>query len=216
MCRDDDDNDGDGDDPEAAFDEMDAILGIAFGGKTSRSPQIEKAMEDRQMLFYTHEKCHKFIRRMWRPIDLVPTDQQLLGTDSRSHFGQCLQWLKTGLMPVLILLLSPILFFYQDPLEVTEMKEERKNQILELRRKRRMRRQNGGTSNQQGQNGYSFNMEGRNTQSIVQIKWNHFEKWMSTVATPRNRDVNFYEERGENLIHMISACDYSASIKTFL
>ena len=67
VCRDDDDDDGDGDDPEEAFDEMDAIVGITFGGNAARSPQIETAMDDKQMAFYTHEKCYKYIER-WEAV----------------------------------------------------------------------------------------------------------------------------------------------------
>ena len=175
VCRDDDDDDGDGDNPEDAFDEMDAILGISFGDNPSRSPQIELAIADGHMAFYTHQKCYKHIERMWRPFEWDTAENQMEGgaTALSSTTRCCQRWVVSLLQPLLVLALSPMLYFCQSPLNVEEMKEERKNQLL----KERSRWQRQNTVGRDDSNHFWLRAK-------VSTK-----KWLNQMATPRNRQA---------------------------
>ena len=80
-------------------------------------------MDDEQMEFYTHEKCYKHIERMWRPFE----KSSMGGIIGRSRdFAPSLhrfeQIVRAISRPLIVFLLSPLLYFFQDPLEVEEMK----------------------------------------------------------------------------------------------
>ena len=170
VCRDDDDDDGDGDDPEDAFQEMDAILGISFGGNPARSPQIETAMIDKQMAFYTHEKCYKHIERMWRPFEKPK------GSKSIVESLKCLA--KLILRPAFLLIFSPLLFFFHEPLSVEEMKFERKNQLISTSTRPPLKRRNAVKKREK-------------LSTIIRRFLSEAKLWMRQLSTPRNSFMNF-------------------------
>ena len=117
VCRDDGVYDGDGDDPLYAAQEMEVLLGICYGARKDKlSPLINTAMNKDIVDFYTHDKCYKFIEKMWNPAESVEMSNTTINNNRFAAilcmFMSVIQMVALTLVTSLI---SPLLYFFHSP-----------------------------------------------------------------------------------------------------